>query len=159
MHVGYLVHHEIAVAHATNSLLSLFRRLNINHLLMNGAGPTRRNAKAINMLPTMETDVGYLIRSQIWSKSTYLFLSRLYTLFSISQGHHPEKKATVVTYFIYRLVLPVVVFCNGPFPFSFSLFSLFQQLTCFADDWYRTAFLRYQKLLFCQLSHNNCRTH
>lgn len=79
--------------------------------------------------------------------------------FLFPKGIHPGKKATVVTYFIYRLVLPVVVFCNGPFPFSFSLFSLFQQLTCFADDWFRTAFLRYQKLLFCQLSHNNCRTH
>ena len=36
------------------------------HLLMNGTGPTRRKARAIKMLPTMDTTVGYLMRSQIW---------------------------------------------------------------------------------------------
>ena len=36
------------------------------HLLMNGTGPTRRKARAIKMLPMMDTTVGYLMRSQIW---------------------------------------------------------------------------------------------
>ena len=33
---------------------------------MNGTGPTRRKARAIKMLPMMDTTVGYLMRSQIW---------------------------------------------------------------------------------------------
>ena len=35
------------------------------NLLMKGTGPTRRKARAISMLPTMDTIVGYLMRSQI----------------------------------------------------------------------------------------------
>lgn len=43
---------------------------------MNGKGPTKRKATAMNMLPTMETADGYLMRSQIWK--IFLFLKKLY---------------------------------------------------------------------------------
>ncbi len=46
------------------------------NLVMNGKGPTKRNATAMNMLPTMETADGYLMRSQIWK--FLLFLKKLY---------------------------------------------------------------------------------
>ena len=59
-----------------------------------------------------------------------------------------------------------LLFLNGPYPTSFSLFSSFQCTVdskqmfniniIFADDWIRTADLWYRKRPLYQLSHNHC---
>ncbi len=63
---------------AIEKIISIRKRINFSskrgetNLVMNGKGPTKRKATAMNMLPTMETADGYLMRSQIWKFLLFL---------------------------------------------------------------------------------------